>query len=106
MSIYNKYLGDDTKEATLAKLVALGELAKRLECSQPQLCLAWTLKSNDVTTCLLGASKASQLEDNIGALDVVEKLTPEILEEIEGILGNRPDLGMNPRTFGQFPPRR
>lgn len=106
LMLYNMYMGEGKREATVAKLVALGELAERLGCTQPQLCLAWTLISKDVTLCLMGASKPEQLESNLGALDVVEKLTPEVLAEIEGILKNRPMIGLDPRGWVPYPPRR
>ena len=38
----------------------------------------------------MGASRVEQLEDNLGALEVVAKLTPEVLEKIDGLLGNKP----------------
>ena len=38
-----------------------------------------------VSTVILGASKLSQLQDNLGALSVVEKLTPAVLERMDAI---------------------
>jgi len=43
-----------------------------------------------VSTVILGASKLWQLEDTMQAVDKLEILTPEILENIEDILQNRP----------------
>ena len=68
----------------------LGEVAKELNANLPQLGVAWCLKNPHVSTAILGASKVEQLENNLGALDLVPKLTPEVMEKIEGILGNRP----------------
>ena len=42
------------------------------------------------STIILGASKPEQVLDNLKALDVIPKLTPEILERIEKILDNKP----------------
>ena len=56
----------------------------------PRLALAWTIKNPNVSTAIMGASKLSQLEDNLKALDTVAMLTPEVMERIEGILGNKP----------------
>jgi aryl-alcohol dehydrogenase-like predicted oxidoreductase len=39
---------------------------------------------------ILGATKTEQIKDNLGALDLIPKLTPEVMEEIEGILANKP----------------
>ena len=104
--IYNAFLAGDKREKLVAKLKKIGEIATRLECTQAQLALAWAAVSKDVSTVLIGASKLEQLEQNLGALDVIPKLTPEILEEIEGILDNRPDRGTEYRANRSHLPRR
>ena len=45
----------------------------------------------NVTTVLLGATKTSRFEENLGAIKVIEQLTDEHMAAMEGILGNRPD---------------
>ena len=62
-----------------------------LGCSAAQLAIAWCLKNPNVSTCLLGATKPEQLEETIGALDVVRKLTAEHMEQIDAILENKPE---------------
>lgn len=104
--IYERYLADDKKEATVKMLKELGKIAEELGCTQTQLCLAWCLISNDVSTCILGASRPNQLEENVASLNVVPKLTREILDRIEGILNNRPKIGMDYRIMSETPPRR
>ena len=52
--------------------------------------LAWCLKNPNVSTVITGASRAEQVHENMKALDVVGQLTPEVLEQIDAILGNRP----------------
>ena len=54
------------------------------------LALAWCLKNPNVSTVILGASRLSQLEDNLKAMAVVEKITPEMVSAIENILVNKP----------------
>ena len=104
---FNTYMGTEEKKAeTVAKLHGIGEIAKKLGCSQVQLAVAWTLKTKDVTTAILGASKASQLEENLAALQVVDKLTPEVLKEIEDVLDNRPTRRTDYRTWAPLPHRR
>ena len=104
---YDQYLGtDEVKKATVAKLNALGEIAKRIGCTQTQLAVAWVIKIDDVSTALLGASRESQLTENIDALAFVDKLTPEILAEIEGILQNRPSRGIDFSKMAPFDFRR
>ena len=104
---YDLYFGtDELKAKTVAKLNAIGEIAKKVGCTQAQLALAWTLKSDDVTTAILGASKVSQLEENLAARQYVDKLTPEILKEIEDVLDNRPVRRTDFRYFAPLPHRR
>ena len=75
---------------TSKKSAALGELAGDLGTSLAKLSLAWCLKNPRVSTVLLGATKTSQLEENLQAVEVVPLLTDEVMERIEGILDNAP----------------
>jgi voltage-dependent potassium channel beta subunit len=79
-----------TDEKNLEKARSLQSLADDLGCSMAQLALAWVLKNPNVSTAITGASKVDQVHDNMKALDVVTKLTDEVMERIEGILGNKP----------------
>ena len=54
------------------------------------LALAWLAVNPNTSTVILGASRPEQIVDNLKALDVMLKLTPEILEKVEKILDNRP----------------
>ena len=56
----------------------------------PQLALAWCLTNDDVSTVITGASRPEQVTENMKSLTIAEQLTPDVLETIEGILGNRP----------------
>ena len=77
-------------DSNLKKVAALGELAGNLGTSLAKLSLAWCLKNPRVSTVLLGATKTSQLEENLQAVEVVPLLTEEVMERIEGILDNAP----------------
>lgn len=61
-----------------------------LDCSMTQLALAWCVNNPNVSTVLLGATKVSQLNENLGAIDVARKLKVEHMSAIEEILGNKP----------------
>lgn len=62
-----------------------------LGCSVAQLALAWVAKVHPYTsTVILGATKPEQLIENLGAIEVLPKLTLEIMEEIEKVLANKP----------------
>lgn len=84
-----------TKEeglAKLAKVKALTEIAEKdLGCNTAQLALAWVARVPSTSTVILGATKPEQVLDNLKALEVIPKLTPEILDKIEAVLGNKPE---------------
>ena len=71
------------------KLTAFAQ--KELGVSMASLALAWCLKNPNVSTVILGATKLSQLEQNLKSLEVVPLLTDEVMDSIEGILGNKPE---------------
>jgi voltage-dependent potassium channel beta subunit len=77
-------------EEKIEKVRKLSALAKEIGTSMPKLAIAWCLKNENVSTVILGASKSSQLEETLTAIDDVEKLTDEVMEQIEGLLDNRP----------------
>jgi aryl-alcohol dehydrogenase-like predicted oxidoreductase len=68
----------------------LTDLANEIGLSLPIMSLAWCLKNPHVSTVILGASKESQLIENLKAFDALDKLTADILERIESILANKP----------------
>lgn len=64
------------------KVRRLVPIADELDCSLAQLALAWCTKNPNVSTVITGASKASQVTENFGALDVIGRLTPEVMNRI------------------------
>jgi voltage-dependent potassium channel beta subunit len=74
------------------KVKKLTELATKLDVSTASLSIAWCIKNPNVSTAILGATRKSQLLDNLKALDVVEKLTPDVMEKIEAIMKTKPVL--------------
>ena len=68
-----------------AKVAQLEEIAGEIGCSTAQLAVAWTASNPNVSTVLLGASKVSQLEENLKALEVMAELTDERKQRIEAI---------------------
>lgn len=77
-------------KANIAKARQLATIAAELDCTQSQLALAWCLKNPDVSTVITGASRAEQVVENMAALAVADKLTPEVMARIEGVLQNKP----------------
>ncbi len=90
LGLFNKYFSEDKKGKTLEAFKVLSGIAKELGCSQAQLAYAWTLTNPNVNVCIFGATKMTQFEENFKALEVYQKLTPEILKRIENVLGNKP----------------
>ena len=85
-----KWLRDEllNNPATQAKIAAVPKLeaiAKELGTSLPRLALAWCLKNPNVSSVILGASRVEQLTENLGALDVLEQLTPDVMRKMEAI---------------------
>ncbi|KAM6949208.1 voltage-gated potassium channel subunit beta-3-like [Aplochiton taeniatus] len=74
----------------LAKIRELHLLADRLNCTPAQLAIAWCLRSEGVSSVLLGVSNTEQLQDNLGAIRVLSLLSPPIVAEIDMLLGNKP----------------
>jgi voltage-dependent potassium channel beta subunit len=69
----------------LAVVPKFAAIAQELGTTLPRLGIAWCLKNENVSTVILGASKVGQLEENLGALDVVEKLTPAVMKKLDAI---------------------
>lgn len=85
-----KSLQSEEGKAKIAKVRKLTEIAEKLGGNVAQLSLAWCVKNPNVSTVILGATKVSQIEDNVKSLQIAKKITPEIMEEIEKILDNKP----------------
>jgi voltage-dependent potassium channel beta subunit len=86
-----KRFSGDAAKGQIEKVKKLAVVAEDLGCSLPQLAIAWCLMNPHVSTVITGASKPSQVTENMKAIEVVDKITPEIVENIEGILDNKPD---------------
>jgi aryl-alcohol dehydrogenase-like predicted oxidoreductase len=69
----------------------LGEIARDLGGSIAQLALAWTLKNPNVSTAITGASRPQQVEENMKAIDLLEKLDDSVMERIGEILTPLPE---------------
>jgi len=84
-----RFEGEGIKE-DLAKVKKLMLIADELGCTMAQLALAWCLKNPNVSTVITGASKPEQVVENMKSIDVVEKLSDEVIDSIEKILDNKP----------------
>jgi len=89
-----RILSEEAKP-NIEKTKKLSKLASQAGISLTHMALAWCLKNPNVSSVITGASKASQVADNMKAMDVVEKMTPDLMEAIEKVLDNKPvEAGM------------
>jgi voltage-dependent potassium channel beta subunit len=75
----------------LETIRAVNQYALDLGTTLPKLAIAWCAVNPDVSTVILGASKTAQLKETLTALDLLPKLTPEVMANIDQILGNKPE---------------
>ncbi|TNM93942.1 hypothetical protein fugu_002118 [Takifugu bimaculatus] len=83
-------LHSDEGKQQLSKVKELHLLAERLKCTAPQLAIAWCLRSEGVSSVLLGVSNKEQLMENLGSIGVLTQLTPPLIAEMDALLGNKP----------------
>ncbi len=72
------------------KVKQLAVYAEELGVTLPTLSIAWCIKNPNVSTAILGATKKDQLLENLKALDVLPKLTTEVMDKIDVIMGTKP----------------
>lgn len=87
-----KRFTDEKAKAQIEKVIKLASVAEIIGCTTAQLAIAWCLLNPNVSTVITGASKPAQVRDNMKAIEVVDKLSPEVVETIEEILDNKPEL--------------
>ena len=79
-------------EANLEKVRQLTKFASDLGTNMALLALAWCARNPNVSTVITGASRFEQVQENLKALDVLPLLTDEVMEKIDQILGNKPQV--------------
>jgi voltage-dependent potassium channel beta subunit len=75
-----------TDPVQIAKVETLRPIAAELDCSLAQLAIAWCAANPRVSTVITGASRASQVVENFGAIDVLPQLTPEVMARIDALI--------------------
>lgn len=70
-----------------ARVARLSEVADALGCTLAQLALAWVLKNRHVSSVITGASRVSQVEENMKAAEFADKLSPELMARIDELVG-------------------
>lgn len=79
-------------EDKLKKVKKLAELAAKLGITTAQLSIAWCIKNKNVSTAILGATKKQQLVENLKAIEAEKLLTEDIMQKIDKIMDNKPQL--------------
>lgn len=79
-------------DETLNKVEELKAIAKELDVPLAQMALAWVAKNPHVSSVITGATKEHQVIENMKALEVIPKLTPEVLEKIEQVIESKPEV--------------
>ena len=73
------------------KAKKLGNIAEEINATTAQMALAWCLKNPNVSTVITGASKSEQVNENMKAIDFVNKLDNNVMQKIEDVLKNKPE---------------
>ncbi|KAJ0463530.1 putative NADP-dependent oxidoreductase domain-containing protein [Helianthus annuus] len=85
-SLASRSLVDDV----LKKVRNLKPIADELNVPMSQLAIAWCAANPNVSSVITGATKESQIQENMKAIDVIPKLTPEVMEKIEAVILSKP----------------
>lgn len=79
----NDWLKGNLLPEKLKAIAQLQQIANDLSCSLTQLAIAWCLQNPHVTSVILGVSSAEQLLHNLHAVNIKERLTPPVIEQIK-----------------------
>lgn len=85
------WVRDHITPERVEKVRELAEIAAQLGVTSAQLAIAWLLRLKEVCSVITGASRVEQLEENLGAGQIADHLSNDLLENIEFILGNAPE---------------
>jgi voltage-dependent potassium channel beta subunit len=85
------WLKDRTlSEERIGRVRQLEAVAKEMDTTLATLAIAWCIRNPNVTTAILGATREEQLTENLKALDVLPKLTAEVMTRIDDVMGTKP----------------
>lgn len=84
-----KFEKEETK-AQIEKVRKLTKIAEKLGGSMGSLALAWLIKNPNMSVAILGATKASQITENVKCLEILPKMSEEVMKEISSVLDNDP----------------
>ena len=82
--------GNEAWQNDIEQTKKLKQFADKLGTDQATFALAWVIKNPNVSSAITGASKVEQIGKSVKALDLLPKLTDEIMKEVDEVLGNKP----------------
>lgn len=85
------WIRDSLTPERLAATRQITTLAQQHEMTTAQLAIAWILRRKEVASVITGATRIEQLDENVAASEFVDRLTDDVLERIEQVLGNLPE---------------
>jgi len=84
------YASRSLVDDVLRKVNGLKPIADELNVPLSQLAIAWCASNPNVSSVITGATKEARIEENMKAINVIPKLTPEVLEKIEAVVQSKP----------------
>ena len=78
-----EWLQADVRPERIEAVRRLGPIAADLGATTAQLALAWLLKNPNVSSVITGASRPSQVTENMQAIEIVPRLTPDVMAAID-----------------------
>jgi voltage-dependent potassium channel beta subunit len=85
-------LESEEGQEQLAQVRELTTIAEEMGTNMARLAIAWCLKNPYISTVITGASQESQVHDNLKAMELVDQLTDEVMEKVEAVLDNKPEM--------------
>ncbi len=82
----NMFMQNLMSDKTLTAVQNLQEIAQQQGCSMANLALAWILRQQNVSSAIIGATKVSQVEENVKAADIT--LSEDVLKQVDSVLGD------------------
>ena len=77
-----EWLSEEMKNTDFKKIKEVGEIAKSLNITQPQLAIIWCLNNKNVSSVILGASNIEQLKENLESINIYENIDSKIIDNI------------------------
>jgi voltage-dependent potassium channel beta subunit len=79
------WLQHEINSDNISKVRQLTKIARGIGATTAQLAIAWLLRRKDVSSVIIGASRLEQLDENLAAADFKEKISDDVLDNIEKV---------------------